>query len=340
MSSQNDSETTSRKQLQDMIDGFKVTQLIYVVAKLGIADLLEVSPKTSEELGEAVGAHPRNLYRVLRALASLGIFFEDDDGRFQLTPLAKHLRSDVSGSVLDMVVMHGEPWVWRPWGELLHNVKTGEIAFDHAFNTGYWAYFDVNPEARETFNQYMTTRSGQELASVLVDYDFSGISQVVDMGGGQGTLITAILQAHPHMQGILFDLPDAVEGAGNIIEAGGVGDRCEIIGGDFFEAVPVGGDAYILQAVIHNWEDTPATAILKNCRMAIGSNGRLIIVDSVIPTGNDPFPGKIHDILMMVSYGALERTEAEFRQLLDLSSFKLNNIIPAQPRSVIEAVPV
>ena len=175
---------------------------------------------------------------------------------------------------------------------------------------------------------------------MLAAYDFSGISKIVDIGGGQGTLITAILQAHPHMQGIVFDLPDLVEEARNIIEAGGVGDRCEIIVGDFFEAVPVGGDAYILQAVIHNWDDSPATAILKNCRRAIGSNGRLIIVDSVIPTGNDPFPGKMFDISMMVILGALERTEAEFRQLLELSSFKLNNIIPAQPRSVIEAVPV
>ncbi len=340
MSSQIDSETSSRKQLQDMIDGFKVTQLIYVAAKLGIADLLEVRPKTAVELGEAVGVHPRNLYRVLRALAGLGIFSEGDDGRFKITPLAETLRSDVSGSVRSWAVLQGEELSWRPWGELLHNVKTGETAFDHTFEMGFWDYLDVNPEAREIFNQAMTTRSGQERGSVLADYDFSGISKIVDIGGGQGTLITAILEAHPDMQGIVFDLPDVADEARTIIEAGDVGDRCEIIGGDFFEAVPVGGDAYILQGVIHNWDDIPATAILKNCRRAIGINGRLIIVDSVIPTGNDPFPGKMFDISMMLLPGALERTEAEFRQLLELASFKLNNIIPAQPRSVIEAVPV
>ena len=181
MSSLNDSETSSRKQLQDMIDGFKVTQLIYVVAKLGIADLLEVRPKTAGELAEAVGAHPRNLYRVLRALASLGIFSEGEDGRFQLTPLAEPLRSDVPESVRSRAVVYGEEWMWRPWGELLHNVKTGETAFDHAFNTGYWDYFYLNPEARETFDQFMTTRSGQELASVLANYDFAGISKIVDI---------------------------------------------------------------------------------------------------------------------------------------------------------------
>jgi len=340
MSSQNDSDTSSRQQLQDMINGFKVTQLIYVVAKLGIADLLELRPRSAGELAEAVGAHPRNLYRVLRALASVGIFSEGEDGRFQLTPLAEPLRSDVPGSTRNMAAIWGEEWMWRPWGELLNSVKTGETAFVHAYSMGLWDYFDVNLDARETFDQAMTTRSGREVASVLAAYDFSGISKIVDIGGGHGTLITAILDAHPHLQGILFDLPDVVEGAGKIIEAGGLGNRCEIIGGDFFEGVPNDGDAYILQGVIHNWHDTPATAILKNVRKALGSNGRLLIVDGVIPTGNVPFAGKINDITMMVLPGALERTEAELRQLLDLSGFKLNNIFPALPRSVIEAVPV
>jgi ubiquinone/menaquinone biosynthesis C-methylase UbiE len=185
----------------------------------------------------------------------------------------------------------------------------------------------------------MTSRSRGELTAVLSAYDFSGISRIVDVGGGQGELISAILKANPAMQGVLFDQPTAIEGARRRVESEGVSDRCELVGGSFFESVPAGGDGYILQGVIHNWNDSDATVILRKCRQAIGDNGRLLIVDHVLSTGNDPSPGKFADIIMMVLLGALERTENQYRGLLDAAGFRLTKVIFTQGPSIIEGEP-
>ena len=330
----------SQLSLSEMINGVKYTQLVYVAAKFGIADLLKDGPKSPDDLAESIGANRRNLYRVLRALASLGIFSENQDGMFDLTVKAEPLQSDVPESVRVRAIAWGGEWFYRPWGGLLDNVKTDQPAFDRIFHMGFWEYLVSNSEAGEAFDQLMTTnRFSGDLTAVMSTYDFSGISRIVDVGGGQGWLISAILKANPDMQGVLFDRPTVIEGARRLVESEGVSDRCELVGGSFFESVPAGGDAYILRSVLHNWNDSNATVILQNCRQAITDGGRLIIVDNVLSTGNDPSSGKITDIQMMVILGALERTESEFRGLLDAAGFRLTKVMPIQNRSIIEGEP-
>jgi SAM-dependent methyltransferase len=326
--------------LDEMVNGARYTQLLYVAAKLGIADLLKNGPRSPDDLAQSIGANRRNLYRVLRALASLGVFAENRDGKFELTAKAEPLQSDVPGSLRATAIIYGEEWLYRPWGGLLDNVKADKPAFDRIFHMGFWEYLASNPEAGKAFDQAMTSRSARELTAVLSAYDFSSISKIVDVGGGQGQLISAILKANPDMRGILFDLPSVIEGSRGLLESEGVRDRCELVGGSFFESVPAGGDAYILQAVLHNWNDSNATVILQNCRRAMGDNGRLLIVDNVLSTGNESSPSKITNINMMVTLGALERTESEFRALLDAAGFRLTKVIPTQARSIIEGEPV
>jgi len=330
----------SQLSLSEMISGVKYTQLVYVAAKFGIADLLKNGPRSPDDLAESIGANRRNLYRVLRALASLGIFAENQDGTFELTVKAEPLQSDVPESVRVRAIAWGEEWFYRPWGGLLDNVKTDQPAFDRIFHMGFWEYLGSNSEAGKAFDQLMTTnRFSGDLTAVMSTYDFSGISRIVDVGGGQGWLISAILKANPDMQGVLFDRPTVIEGARRLVESEGVSDRCELVGGSFFESVPAGGDAYLLRSILHNWNDSNATVILQNCRQAITDGGRLIIVDNVLSTGNDPSSSKIADIQMMVILGALERTESEFRGLLDASGFRLTKVMPIQNRSIIEGEP-
>jgi hypothetical protein len=323
-----------------MIGGFMVTQMIYVATKLGIADLLKNGPESIDKLAESAEADPRSLYRLMRGLASVGIFAETDDRHFEFTPLAELLRSEVPGSMRNFALWAGEALTWRPFGELLHSVKTGKPAFKHVFDMGIMDYLARNAEASQIFNQVMTERAGPTAAAVCAAYDFSGINKLVDVGGGHGILITTILKANPRLRGVVFDLPSVVEGAEALLKREGVADRCEIVPGNFFELVPVEGDAYILSSVIHDWDDDHAVKILRNIRQSLPKDGKLLLVEYVIQPGNEPHPGKISDIIMLVTEDGLERTEAEFRALLERGGFKLSKIIPAQsPMSVIEGIP-
>ncbi|MGB2770155.1 MAG: methyltransferase [Candidatus Zixiibacteriota bacterium] len=324
-----------------MIGGFMVTQMIYVATKLGLADLLKDGPKSIEKLAESSGAHPQALYRLMRGLASVGIFAETDDRRFELTRLAALLQAGVPGSMRNFALWAGDAFTWKPFGELLYSVRTGKPAFKHVLDMGIMDYLAQNAEASEIFNQVMTERAGPTASAVCAAYDFSGIKKIVDMGGGHGILISTILKANPHLRGVLFDLPSVVEGATTLIEQEGVADRCEVVPGDFFESVPVAGDAYILSSVIHDWNDDHALTILKNVRRSMPKDGRLLLVEYVIQPSNDPFPGKISDIIMLVTENGLERTEAEFRTLLGKAGFKLTSIVQTQsPMSLIEGIPV
>jgi hypothetical protein len=326
--------------LLHMIHGSKITQLLYVVAKLGIADLLRDGAKHSEELAQAVGAHPRTLYRVLRALASLGVFAEDQAQRFHLTPLADLLRTDNPESLRALAIFYGEAWVWHAEGALLYSVRTGQAAFHQVHGMGPFDYYAQHADAAACFNAAMTSLSGQELAAVIAAYDFAGMATIVDVGGGQGALLAEILQTYPQMHGVLFDLPAVVESAQPLLEAEGVAARCTRVAGDFFHTIPGGGDAYILKRVIHDWDDAPAEAILTHCRRAMAAHSRLLLMERVIPPGNAPSLGKLADITMLLHYGALERTEAEYRALLEAAGFTLGRIIPTQtPLSIIEGVP-
>lgn len=321
----------------EMISGFWISRAIYIAAKLGIADHLHDQPKSAEELAAVTGVHAPSLYRVLRALASVGVFAQDNDNRFRLTPLSETLRTDVRGSLRAFAIVELGEEHYPAWGELLRSVKTGGVAFDHVFGVPIWEYFARHPENAKTFDDAMTEMTLAVNNAVLSSYDFSSIVKIVDVGGGHGSLTAAILKSNPGMKGVLFDLPPVIEGARARIEAEGIADRCELVGGDFFESVPRGGDAYILKWIIHDWDDERAVAILRNCHRAMIENGKLLLVEAVVPPGSEPHLSKFMDLNMLVMTGGRERTEEEYRLLLKAAGFRLTRIIPTgSPMSVIE----
>lgn len=329
------------QKLSEMIMGFRITQIIYVAAKLGIADLLKNGPEAVDTLAEMTHTHAPSLYRLLRALASIGILTEDGQGRFTLTPRGALLQAGVPGSQRGRALVFGEASRWRSWGELLYSVTTGEPAFRHLYGMDDWDYKAQDPELNASFNDHMTTSTILEAASVVASYDFSGVGTLVDVGGGHGALISAILQANAQLHGILCDASHVVADSPLTLERAGVLDRCEIVPCNFFSSVPAGGDAYILKWIIHDWNDEQALEILKICHRAMPAHGRLLLVESVILPGNDPDPAKLMDLQMLLMFGGRERTEAEFRALLGKAGFKLTKIIPTQGLlSIIEGVPV
>jgi hypothetical protein len=327
--------------LSQLLRGSLVTQLIHVAAVLGVADLLRAGPKSSQELATAAGVDPQALYRVLRALASLGIFVEAEPGSFALTPLAEPLRSDVPNSLRGSAVLYGERWWWHACGDLLYSVRTGQPAFDHVHGAALFPYLDRTGDAAAVFNEHQTNMTRQDAAAVVTAYEFAQYTKVVDVGGGQGALTAAILKACPGTTAVLFDRPAVIAGAQEMLRAQGVADRCTIIGGDFFESVPEGGDAYLLKDIVHDWDDTRANAVLRTCRTAMAGASRLLVVEKVIPAGNGPFAGKLTDITMLLVAGGRERTAEEYRALLADAGFAVTRIVPTRtPASVIEAVPV
>lgn len=327
--------------LLELLSGSWVSQSIYVAAKLGIADFLKDGPKTSEELADSVGANGQSLYRVMRALSSVGVFAEMEGGRFSLTPLSALLQTGVPGSLRAWAIMLGEEPYRAAWGALLHTVKTGETAFNRVYSTGRFEYLARHPEAAKTFNEAMIGLTTQAAMAAVAAYDFAGARTIIDVGGGHGILLEAVLKANPHLGGVLFETPTVIEGAKKRLEACGLGGRCKAIGGDFFHSVPSGGDVYTLSAVIHDWDDERSITILKNCHRALGGKGKLLLLELVLPPSNERSFATLMDINMMVITGGRERTESEYRALLTAASFKLTRIIPTQsPRSLIEGVPV
>jgi hypothetical protein len=319
--------------------GYWHTQAIYVAAKLRLADLLRDSPRTAAELAQATGTNTRSLYRLLRALAGVGIFAEDEQHCFRLTPLAECLRSDVPGSLWAMAIMRGE-WQYEAWGRLLHSIQTGQSAFEKLYGMPLFEFFAQNPEKGQLFDAAMTGVHGRETAAMLDAYDFSGIRTLADIGGGNGSVLTVVLKKYPAMQGILFDLPDVVERARPTIEAAGLWDRCRVVAGNFFEAVPPGADAYQLRHIIHDWDDEKALAILRNCHQAMAGAGKLLVVEGLVPPGNEPSISKFFDLAMMVLPGGMERTEQEYRQLYEAAGFRLARIVPTTTWiSVLEGQP-
>jgi len=323
-----------------LITGSWVAQAIYVAAKLSIADRLVAGPQSAATLADLTGTHPRALYRVLRALASVGVFHEDDEGRFKLTPLAEPLRSDVPGSVRAFAVMMGSEWVWRSWGEVMHSVHTEKAAFEQVYGEPLFEYYAKNPDAARTTMEGLTSRSVPENAAVVDAYDFIRLGTVVDIGGGQGTLLASILTANPQLRGILFEMPHVIAAAQQTFKNAGSARRCELVSGDFFASAPPRGDLYILKKVIHDWEDEQARIIIGHCRSVIPDQGRLLLIENVVPQGNEPSFSKLIDLLMMVYPGGRERTEAEYRKLLGSVGFTLNRVIPTTSLvSIIEALP-
>ena len=324
-----------------MIGGARATQLVYVAAKLGIADLLKDGPKGCDELSQSLGTHPQTLYRVMRALPSLGVFSENEDGRFELTSLGELLQTGAPGSLRGFAVMTGEEWFWRSYGDLLHGVLTGETAFDHVHGRGLFEYLEQDSEAAQVFHEAMTSLSGPQSTAVVAAYDFSGIGKIVDVGGGRGTLMSAILKANPKMHGVLYDLPSVIEHATSHLVAEGVADRCELVAGSFFESVPRGGDAYILKWIIHDWDDRRAVEVLRNCRRAMADSVRLLLVERLVSKEKRGASAKLADITMLVIPGGRERTEDEYSTVLNAASFRLTRILPTESElNIIEGVPV
>jgi hypothetical protein len=323
-----------------MIIGSWVTQALYVAARLGIADLLSDGPKHCDRLAAATGSHSQSLYRVMRALAGIGVFHEVGDRNFQLTPISESLRTETPDSLRAWAMLVGESFHWNVWGELGYSVKTGEPAWNKAHGMGPFEFFDRNPEAAQIFDTAMTNFSTPEIPAVMDAYDFAPYQTVVDVAGNQGALLAAILKANPKAKGILFDLPPVIDRAHSFINKEGLSDRCKLIGGDFFESVPAGGDLYIFKRIVHGWYDDGATKMLRHCHKAMNGSGKLLVIEMVMPPGNEPFFGKWLDLLMLLIAG-MDRTEAEYRTLFNAAGFNLTKIIPTQsPVSVIEGVPV
>lgn len=326
--------------MMQMVTGYWVAQSIYAAAKLGIADHLNDRAQSTEALAQLTATEPRSLYRLLRALSSLGIFVETEPGWFALTPLATYLQSDQPGSVRNAAIMLGDPEHYASWGNVLHSLRTGESAFENLYGMNLFQHYAQNPEAAAVFDRAMTSFSSVENVGVVTGYDFSPIHTLVDVAGGHGSLLAAVLQANPHLNGILFDQPAVVSGAAPVLASYGVSDRCQVMAGNFFEAVPAGADAYMLKHIVHDWDDERSIEILKQCRRAMTDNGRVLIVEQVIPPGNEPFMGKLLDMNMLVMCpGGRERTAAEYDALLAAAGFKLSRIVPTSTMvSVVEGL--
>ena len=341
MSNINDKKLNrTRVALLQMSSGYWISQSLYAAAKLGIADLLKNGAKNCEELASVTNTNARALYRLMRGLASVKVFAEQEPGYFILTPIAEGLCSDISGSMRDSILLGGGEY-YRAWGNLLYSLRTGNNAFEQEYEMPVFDYYSQNRESGGIFNRAMKNISQVINPAIVGGYDFSSITKLVDVGGGNGSLIAGILKANPNLQGILFDQKSAIASAKSILKAEVNSNRCEMIAGDFFESIPSGADAYLFKYVLHNWNDEQAIAILRNCYSAMSENGKLLVVEQVIPPGNEPFSGKLIDLHMLVTLGGCERTEAEYRSLFKAASFQLTKIVSTRSNvSIIEGIPM
>jgi len=325
-------------QMLQIISGFWIGRCVYVLAKLRLADLIKDGPKSIDDLAAATNTHAPSLFRVLRALASVGVVTQDGN-RFGGTPLSDTVSSDAHGSIRAFAMTELGEEHYPAWGELMHSVQTGGIAFDKAFGEPIWEFFAKNPDNAQIFNDAMSGLTAQANEALHAAYSFSGINKIMDVGGGHGGLITSILQKNPGMTGILFDAPEVIAGAKEKIETSDIADRCEMVAGNFFQSVPAGADTIILKWIIHDWNDEQSVSILKNCHRALPENGKLILVEAVVPETSEPHFSKFIDLNMLVITGGRERTEAEFRKLYEDSGFKLTRVVQTEsPFSVIEGV--
>lgn len=316
------------------------SQAIGVCARLGVADHLAVEPKTAVQLALNLGVHPGALYRVMRAAASVGVFSEDEEGRFTLTPMAELLRSDVPGSLRALAIAMNLDATWRPYGQILHSVTTGKPAFEYVFGMNAFEYFSNHSEEAAFFGAAGAALTGRSVEALLRAYDFSRFKTWVDLGGGTGYMLAALLKAHPESKGILFEKPSVVAEAKALLEAERVGKRAEVLAGNFFDKVPEGGGAYLIKCCLNNWSDRNALRILENIRRATSLTAPLLVVESVVPRGNEPHYSKLSDVGTLVMTEGREREEEEWRELLEAGGFRVVRVIPtASPFSIIEAYP-
>lgn len=324
--------------------GHYFSRALYVAAKLGLADLLAGGPRDHRDLAAASGTHAPSLNRVLRLLASVGVFEELEGGRFALTPVGETLRADAPASMREVVLLFAGSFS-ESWRELEYCLRTGEPGFRRTSpDADFFSLLAQDAEAAALFDRAMATFAPQTAAAVVAAYDFSAFGAVADVGGGNGALLAGILKANPRLRGIVFDLPHVAGRAREQLEAAGVADRCEVVAGSFFDGVPKGADACLLKHVIHDWDDDQAAAILKNCRKALPEGGKLLVVENVYPPRIEESleckSAAANDVNMLVNTGGRQRSEAEFRDLFAASGFRLSRVIPTTGRVwVIEGEP-
>ncbi len=336
-----DSTASPRDDMLQMVNGYELSRAIHVAAVLGVADFLMDGPRTVDDLAAATGAHAPTLHRLLRALASVGIFVEDTTGWFGLTDRAEYLRSDVSGSLRYWAMASGGRSFWASWGDLLESVRTGEAAFPRQHGMTNWEYRARLPDEGAAFDAAMTANSRAVADIIAAHYDFSKFGVVADIGGGEGVLLSAILAANPSLHGILFDQPRVLADGRDRLQVGAIAERCQVLAGDFFKSVPPGADAYLLKSVITDWDDVQAATILTKCRTAMRATGTLLLVEVVVRPPNEPDPAKFADLRMLVMNGGQARTAAEYQQLLTTVRFQLTRVMPTPSQfSILEAIPV
>lgn len=321
--------------------GYWVSRIVYEAAKLGLADHLAGGPKSAEDLAGPTGTHAPSLHRLMRALAGLGVLAEDDQHRFGLTTLGAALGTGAPGAARSTILALAGEWWWRGWEQFDHCLATGATGMQKASGMSVFEYLASHPQDASYFNEAMIGFHGDEPPAVAAAFDFSAFGTVVDIGGGTGNLLSAILERHPAVRGRLCELPHVVDAARAQLAARGLGERATVEAIDFFKAVPRGGDAYVLSHVLHDWTEAQCLSILGNCRTATRANGHLLIVETVLPAGNAPHPGKLLDIAMLVMPGGQERTAEEFGALLSKGGFRLTRVVPTRSAvSVVEAIPV
>lgn len=331
------SEFSPQQAVWHMLDGFRITQSIYVVAKLGVADLLQDGPKHCDDLATQTGIRSDLLYRLLRALASVGIFAETESRCFKLTPRAICLQSDTVDSLRNLAILKGD-LIYPVFGQMLQSLQTGQSGFQLLHGMELYDYWQTNPEAAKILNEGITNISATENEIILGTYDFSSLGTIVDIAGGEGSLLAKILHKHPNMKGILFEQPHLIEIGKQLLTETGVIERCEFQGGNCFASVPEGGDAYLVKHVFQNWQDEQVIAVLQNCYKAMKDSAKLLVIEAVIPLGNTPFKQKFRDLSLFVfAPNGKERTEQEWKDVFKAGGFELTAIIPTELElSIIE----
>jgi O-methyltransferase domain len=317
-------------QFHQLMTSYYVPQAIYVAAQLGLADHVAHNPQTTGELASATATNPAALNLLLFALSSVGIFAATSDGKWQLTPLGTYLQSDTPHSQRGWALFHGGVG-YRAWAELKQTIDTGAAAFARAFGDDFYGYMSTHPEIAGEWDTAMNQTARSWLGALTDSYDFSGFTTIVDVGGGQGTLLAMLLRALPHARGILVDLPHVVAGAGPVLSAAGVADRCTIVGGDAFQAVPHGGDVYIIARVLFNWDDAKALQLLQSCRHAMHDHARLLVIDIIQDEAALAEPGvAFGELNLLVQFGGRQRSEQAFRGLFQQAGLSLATIVPTQ----------
>lgn len=328
----NSQPSMQRKILMEYIMGFRNTQLLAVAAKLNLAEYLRDGAKTSASLAEITKTNPQALYRLLRALTNLGMVEESLNRTFLLTSAGHLLCENTPGSLRNVAILYGEEWLWKAYARLSYSVAQGKQAFEYVHGQPLYTYLQQQAQAAEVFNRAMSDFSLAESEAITRAYKFSGAHTIVDIGGGQGALVSSLLTANPHLSATVFDLPEVV----NALTSAG-GQNISYISGDFFREVPAGGDMYLLKSVLHNWDEESCITILQNCWKAMPNHARLLLIERIIPEGNQKSEAKLFDINMLVMTGGQERTIEEYSALLGAAGFDLLQIIPtSSPVSILE----